>query len=270
MKTATLSILTVNFGSANQIKTLWQSLQGFPPSMEWEWIIVDNPTKKGTDGALLEQLFANEDRVHVIQLATNLGYGGGNDEGFRFCQGEFLAILNPDTEVREGTMDVLLSVLKTEKKAGVVVPVLKTKDGKVLENCRKFPSLMGLVGRRIFGSQILSAAPKGAPRETDWAQGSFWILRRDTFEKLKGFDPRFFLFLEDTDFCRRIWLSGFRVLQVPTAIAGHSPNRLSGGNIFKALCRRTFWVHLVSVVKYFSKWAGVAKNRENYLSDTTP
>ena len=249
-----LSLLTVNFGSFERIEALWKSIQKFPPSVEWEWIIVDNPTKKGGDGIRLDKFFEKEKRVHVIQLAENLGYGGGNAEGFRFCQGETLAILNPDIEVLKETINTLLSALKQEKNAGIVVPVLKTREGEILENCRKFPSLWGLITRRLFGSQILKKVPKEDIRETEWAQGSFWVLQRDIFEKLNGLDPRFFLFLEDTDFCRRVWKKGFRVLQIRSAVAIHSPNRLSGGNIFNALCRKTFWIHLESVVKYFLKW----------------
>lgn len=259
MKSPILSLLTVNFGSVDRIKSLWDSLQKFSPSVEWEWIVVDNPTQKGEDGVILTEFFAKEPRVHVIQLSQNLGYGGGNAEGFRFCRGEFLAILNPDTTVQKKTLDILLETLKKEKKAGVIVPVLKTEDEQVLENCREFPSFLGLIKRRLFGSQILKSAPKGGVRETHWAQGSFWVMRRDLFENLNGFDPRFFLFLEDTDFCRRVWKSGFRVLQNPTAIAGHSPNRLSGGNIFCSLFRKTFWIHVSSAVKYFVKWCGRGK-----------
>ncbi len=251
-----ISLLTVNFGSFDRIEALWNSIQKFPPSVEWEWIIVDNPTKKGGDGLLLEKFFTKERRVHVIQLAENLGYGGGNAEGVRFCQGEFLTILNPDIEVQKETFDLLLSVLKQEKKAGIVVPVLKTQEGDILENCRKFPSFFGLIKRRLFGSQILKTTLKEGIHEIEWAQGSFWVLRKDLFETLNGFDPRFFLFLEDTDFCRRVWKKELRVLQVRSAVAIHSPNRLSGGNIVKALCRKTFWIHLTSVVKYFWKWVG--------------
>jgi GT2 family glycosyltransferase len=254
MNSPLLSILTVNFGSSHRIQHLWKSLQAFPPSVSWEWIIVDNPTKKGGDGERLAAFFKKEARVHVIQLAKNLGYGGGNAEGFRFCRGEILAILNPDTLVQKGTLDILLASLKSEKKAGIVVPILTTHDGKILENARKFPSFVGLIKRRLFGSQILSSVPRGKAREIEWAQGSFWVLRRSLFEQLSGFDPRFFLFLEDTDFCRRVWKAGFRVLQVPMAVAGHSPNRLSGGNIFSAIFRKTFWIHLTSAVKYFAKW----------------
>lgn len=259
MNSPLLSILTVNFGSSHRIQQLWQSLQAFPPSESWEWIIVDNPTKKDEDGELLAEFFKTEARVHVIPLAENVGYGAGNSEGFRFCRGEILAILNPDTLVQKGTLDILLAALKSEKKAGIVVPILTTRNGKILENARKFPSFAGLIKRRLFGSQILSSIPSGKVREIEWAQGSFWVLRCCLFEQLNGFDPRFFLFLEDTDFCRRVWRAGFRVLQVLDSVAGHSPNRLSGGNIFGAIFRKTFWIHLVSAVKYFGKWRGGGK-----------
>ena len=254
MKLLGLSILTVNFGSSDRIEDLWSSIQKFPPSCDWELIIVDNPTKKGGDAKLLEKKFANEKNVHVIKMSQNMGYGGGNGAGARFCHGEFLAILNPDTLVTKGVFDELIGTLKKEKEAGIVVPVLKTDGVQILENCRKFPTFWGLLKRRMFGADPMELTPKSGVRETDWAQGSFWVLRRDLFEELDGFDDRFFLFLEDTDFCRRVWLKGLRVLQVCSAIAGHSPNRLSGGNVFKALRRKTFWIHLDSALKYFKKW----------------
>lgn len=222
--------------------------------MEWEWVIVDNPTKKGGEGEKLEKMFAKEKRVHVIQMAQNLGYGGGNAAGARFCHGEYLGILNPDTLVTENVFEKLIAALEKEKDAGIVVPVLMPDDVNILENCRDFPTFSGLLKRRLFGAEPMEMTPKRGVRETDWAQGSFWVLQRELFEKMQGFDERFFLFLEDTDFCRRVWQEELRVLQVCGAIAGHSPNRLSGGNVFKALLRKTFWIHLVSAVRYFWKW----------------
>ena len=96
---AKLSIITVNFGSAGKVVNLYESILKFPPNLKWELIIIDNPTKKGGDGNFLAEKFAGNSQVHVIQLAENLGYGEGNNEGVKFAEGEFLAICNPDTEV---------------------------------------------------------------------------------------------------------------------------------------------------------------------------
>jgi GT2 family glycosyltransferase len=76
---------------------------------------------------------------------------------------------------------------------------------------------------------------------------------------LNGFDDRFFLFLEDTDLCRRTWDAGYRVLQVPTVNAFHEQKRLSGEGLFASMRKKTFWIHVLSVLKYFWKWKGVKK-----------
>lgn len=252
-----LSIVTVNFGSADRIKTLWKSLEQFSPSCEWEFIVVDNPTKKGGDAEALEQFFVDEERVHLIRLAHNHGYGGGNAEGVRFARGELLAILNPDVEILAETWTPLLEAVQNPN-VGIAVPVLQTQDGKILENCRRFPSPAGLLWRRIRGTAGVPAksGEKKSAVPTDWSQGSFWVLEKKLFEEIGGFDPRFFLFLEDTDFCRRVWERGKKIVQVTNSHAIHSPNRLSGGNLLKSLGRKTFWIHLQSAVKYFWKWRG--------------
>jgi len=260
VKKAELSIVTVNFGSADKVLNLYQSIVKNPPSVPWELIIVDNPTKKGGDGEFLEKNFAGNSQVHVIKLAKNVGYGEGNNEGVKFSEGEFLAICNPDTEVLAGTFDKLLNVLASHKKVGIAVPVLQTKDGKILENCREFPTIWSLIKRRLFRKNPFSEnlpsplSQGGKIRKTDWAQGSFWVMKKEVYENFAGFDPRFFLFMEDIDFCRRLKKAGFEVVQVLDAIAIHSPNRLSGGFIGSAIFRKTFWIHLASAVKYFWKW----------------
>ncbi|MBT3348819.1 glycosyltransferase [bacterium] len=253
-----LSIVTVNFGSATKIRKLWSSLEKFPPEKNWEFIVVDNPTKSGDDGKILEKFFEKNERAHVIRLAENLGYGGGNAEGVRFARGEILAIVNPDVEILAETWTPLLHEIEN-KKTGIAVPVLETSDGKILENCRKFPSPIDLIRRRLFGKNATkniraSGTERARAIDADWSQGSFWVLRKNLFEKLNGFDPRFFLFLEDTDFCRRVGKSGKKIVQIPAARAIHSPNRLSGGNLLKSLGRKTFWIHLQSAAKYFWKW----------------
>ncbi len=255
MKSTRLSLVTVNFGSADKVKRLWDSIQKFPPSVPFEFVIVDNPTRKNQDAEKLKKLFEKEKNVHLVLLSENGGYGRGNAEGVRFASGEFLAIVNPDIEVEKDTLDVLLKTLQADKKNGIVVPLLKTHDGKILENARPFPNVGKLLKRRLFGTQIIEEKSQTKKvHEIDWAQGSFWILRKELFENLNGFDERFFLFFEDTDFCRRVWEKKLKVLQNPHAIAIHSPNRLSGGNIFKALGRKTFWIHVSSMLKYFWKW----------------
>ncbi len=252
--TPELSLITVNFGSANKVQALWKSLQKFPPSQPWEFIVVDNHSARN-EGTELEDFLKEFPNAHVIKLSQNTGFGMGNEEGIAFAKGHTIAIVNPDIEVRNGTFDALNNVLEQETKVGIVTPILETHDGNPSPNTWDFPSPKKLIRRRLFGDTPLQIPQKVTP--VPWAQGSFLMMKKEFFtQTLGGFDHRFFLFLEDTDICRRCWEAGFRVLQVPTAKAFHGDKRLSGKGLWQSLRKKTFWIHIHSALKYFWKYRG--------------
>lgn len=251
-----LSIITVNYGSSEKIQNLRDSLLRFPPSQTWEWIVVDNASARN-DGDKLDEILKDIPQAHLVKLQKNIGFGGGNQEGVHFAHGEILAFINPDIEVEEKCLDTLLEELQEEKR-GIVTPQLQNQDGKKLENTWDFPTMWGLASKRLFGNHSQHQEFSEA-HSVPWAQGSFLVLKKELFGKLGGFDDRFFLFFEDTDLCRRTWEMGFHVVQVPEAKAIHSEHRLSGKDIFGSLLRKTFWIHVVSMMKYFWKWRGKKK-----------
>jgi N-acetylglucosaminyl-diphospho-decaprenol L-rhamnosyltransferase len=249
--TPEISIITVNFGSASKVKALWKSLQEFSPSVSWEFVVVDNHSARN-EGEELETFLKDFENAHVIKLARNTGFGVGNEEGIKFAKSEIIAIVNPDIEIQSGTFDELLKELRTEK-VGILTPIMETHDKNPLPNTWNFPSPLGLLSRRLFGKKETIIPVETSPVE--WAQGSFLMMQKSFFtETLKGFDHRYFLFLEDTDLCRRCWETGHRVLQVPTAKAFHGDKRLSGKGIWQSLKKKTFWIHILSALKYFWKY----------------
>lgn len=252
-----LSLITVNYRTESKVRALCASLERFPPSREWELLVVDN--NSGTKRfETLQQSLAELEHVHVIGLSENIGFGRGNEEGLRFADGEIVTFINPDIEVLDGTLDILLDVLESDKQIGLVTPLLTSHSGTLLKNTWAFPSLWSLLRKRLFKStppKISLTKPFPVP----WAQGSFLMMRRAVFDSLGGFDHRFFLFLEDTDLCRRVWASGKRILHVPRAKAIHEEKRLSGEGLFTSMKKKTFWIHVVSAIKYFWKWRGKKK-----------
>lgn len=244
-----LSIITVSYGQAQQVRALLQSLKKFPPSVAWELLVVDNHSPKPQQYDFLK----SEKNTHLIELHHNIGFGKGNEEAVRFAQGNILAFINPDVEVQKNCLDELLTALKKEKNIGITAPVLCTKDGRPLENTWDFPTFWGLLRRRLWKSPEIQKHNQENIKDVDWAQGSFLVMQKDFFCAL-GFDHRFFLFFEDTDLCRRTWRKKKKVVQVPTARAYHTEHRLSGGHILTALFKRTFWIHLGSACKYFWKY----------------
>jgi GT2 family glycosyltransferase len=247
-----LSIITINYNSADFILKLWNSLEKFVDN-SFELIIVDNNSSVQN----LKKLdkISQEKNVHLIKLQNNIGFGAGNNEGVKFAQGKFIAIVNPDIELIDNPFPNLLKALKSDKKNGIAVPQLFSPNGVPQENIRKFPTIFSLLSRRIF-SQEKSFKPFRKNKSIDWGQGSFLLTSYENFIKVGGFDDFYFLFLEDTDLCRTYWENNLRVVAVPSSKAHHQSERLSGGHFWVACWKKTFWIHLWSAVKYFWKWRG--------------
>lgn len=257
--TSELSIITVNYGGSKEVLNLWKSIQACAQDIDYEFIVVDNASPN-QDVKNLEKGFKNTN-VHLIVLNQNLGFGGGYSEGIKFANGKFIAIVNPDITLTKSSLKPLLATLKSEKNAGLVAPKLLNSDGSTQQTARHFPTLWIMFGRRLaigfdgaYDSEKQWYQNKKI-QAVDWVQGSFMGLKKEIFvDQLHGFDPRFFLFLEDTDLCRRLWKQKLRVLFVPEAVAFHGENRLSGGNLWKAWRKKTFWIHISSALKYFWKY----------------
>ena len=133
-----LSIITINYNSADFILKLWNSLEKFVDN-SFELIIVDNNSSVQN----LEKLdkISQEKNVHLIKLQNNIGFGAGNNEGVKFAQGKFIAIVNPDIELINNPFPNLLKALKSDKKMELsyrnyFLPTVSRK--KILENFQLF------------------------------------------------------------------------------------------------------------------------------------
>ena len=254
--TPVLSLITVNYGHLAQIERLVASLRADNSSLAWELLIVDNasPHDQGTS---LEEKFHSQPNIHVFTLESNRGFGSANNYAVRFAKGDIITFINPDVEVLPGCMEAIFSESE-QRKSAICTPVLQNPDGTLQENTRDFPRPKELFFRRIFGTGNTGTAPSKV-QAVPWAHGSFLTLHKDFFTReLKGFDPRFFLFFEDMDLCRRAWVKGTGVYQVPAARAVHGEHRLSGGMFLIAIFKKTFWYHLSSAWKYYRKYRGRA------------
>ena len=91
-------------------------------------------------------------------------------------------------------------------------------------------------------------------QEVDLITGAFMMMPKKVFDQIRGFDDRYFLFMEDFDLCRKVQLAGYKVVYYPKAIAMHYHKRLSEGSFFKLLFKKISWIHFHSALKYHWKW----------------
>ena len=260
-----------------------------------EVIVVDNHSETDSIGILRTQL-PKDPRVRIAETKKNLGYGKGNNFGARYATGEYLLIINPDNVPPPDTLAKMVGIMERDPTIGILAPKLVFPSGVVRDSARAFPSVTDVFIKRTVlkylfpnrlaaytqshlgrgtvegGRGIARYAPTDASetqytrsvspsREVDWVAGACLLLRRSFYEELGGFDPRFFLFFEDIDLCRRTWAAGKRVVYDASIVVSDREHRLSEGGMMTLFTKRTVRWHLMSAMRYFWKWRGIVVDR---------
>ncbi len=225
-------------------------------------IVIDNHSNDDSIGILRNRL-GHLPQVRIIEANRNAGFGGGYGYGIRQVTGTYVLINNPAKILQPGALAKMIERLGKDPTIGIIAPKLVHDDGSVRASARAFPQLMDVIAKRSFpGSDhsknvrryLQSDASPDKERETDWVIGGCMILRRSVLEEMKGFDPRFFLFFEDIDLCRRVRRSGKRILYFPEAIATDRKQRYSDMPLWQLPFKKAGRAHIASAVKYFWKW----------------
>ena len=180
-----------------------------------EIIVMDNASSDGT-ADLVEATFP---AVRVIRSATNVGFGQGNNLAAAQAQGTILAFLNPDTVVEPGWLDALIAALDASPQVGLATSkILLREDPEHINTCGGEMHLTGLHLCRGMGqarAELAECATVGA------VSGAAFVVRRELFQQLGGFDGSFFLYMEDTDLSFRVRLAGYTCLYVPDSVIYH-------------------------------------------------
>lgn len=185
-----LSIIVVNYKSDNYLD---DCLRSIGESSLWEIIIVDNNK-------------------------TNVGYGAGCNKGAKMANGRYLLFLNPDTKIVGDSLKKMIDFMKENPDVAVLGPKLYEKDGKTrqLSFCR-FPDPITaiFVYSPLKSTLIGKCFWKRFIAGVDAVSGAALLVRKEVFEKVKGFDERYFLYFEENDLCLRIKKLGMKIVFFP-------------------------------------------------------
>jgi GT2 family glycosyltransferase len=208
------SIILVNYNGGQQVLECLRSLQAEREEGR-EIIVVDNASLDGSPRRIQEAF----PHVKLIRSAANLGFGGGSNLGARYAGGHYLAFLNPDTLVEPGWLEALRRALEANPETGMATAciLLRGRQG-VINTCGNDVHLSGLTLCRGMGQPRQAYA---SPAEVGAVSGAAFLVRRELFEELGGFDASFFLYMEDTDLSLRVRLAGWRIVYVPQAVVHH-------------------------------------------------
>jgi GT2 family glycosyltransferase len=224
-----ISVIIVNWNSKEFVRQCLRSLQQHCPTTSFEVIVVDGASFDGC-GQMLAKEFPE---VRFVQSQENLGFGRCNNLGAQQARGQALLFLNPDTELLEDSLAVLLSRLRSLPQAGAVGCKLLNKDRSLQTSCvQSFPTVLNQVidshflrsrfpRWHLWGMQALYQG-HDEPAEVEVISGACMMIDRMVFEKVAGFSDEFFMFGEDLDLCFKIRNAGFKVYCAPeTSIVHH-------------------------------------------------
>ena len=138
------------------------------------------------------------------------------------ARGEFCLLLNEDSELQPGAVPALIGALRSDRQAAVAGAQLLSPDGSPVPCAWRLPSGRTALAGALFLHRRYTVESGGdATRPVGWVQSSAMLVRRQAALEVGGFDPNFFVYSDETDFCKRLSDAGWRILHVPSARAIH-------------------------------------------------
>jgi N-acetylglucosaminyl-diphospho-decaprenol L-rhamnosyltransferase len=222
-----LAIIVVSANDAGWLQACLSSVYAHAGGVEVEVIVVAN----GCTDATRELVCRGFPRARLID-APNHGFAAGNNRGLECADARYVLLLNPDTEILDGTFAQLLSALEARPHVGIAGVRQVAADGALHPTIRRFPSVPRALGEalgserwwwrpRWAGERVLDRAAYARERECDWMTGSFLLARREALLAAGLLDERFFLYCEEPDLCLRVRRAGWRVRYLPTMTIRH-------------------------------------------------
>jgi len=251
-----LSIVIVNWNTKNLLLQCLTSIYGKIGEQGIEVFVVDNGSSDGSREVVQEEF----PDVKLIQNEENLGFAVANNKALRLSKGKYLLLLNPDTQVKEGTVEKLVSFMEIHPDAGITGAQLLNSDGSKQNSIANFPSLATellskSLLRRLFPKQFPGKERENPnPIEVESVIGACMMVKRDAMEQVGLLDEDYFLFLEETDWCLRMKKAGWKIYYVPQAEIVHLQGK--SANLVRAKAKIEYYR---SLYLFFEKHRGAVQ-----------
>lgn len=241
-----VSIIIVNYNGLTLLDQCLESLEKFTNDVSYEIIVVDNNSTEGNVSAVVNK-YKN---TFLIENEKNLGYGAANNIGSRRAKGKYLLILNNDVLFIESSIKLIMDFVKKGTREVIVGCRLLNNDSTYQISVSAFPTIWNTVGENFFLYKIFPRSKLlnkyyfnyielQETQPVDVVKGAFLFFSKESFEKLNGFDERFYFYSEETDFCYRFKKEIGEVLYYPFTSVIHFGGATTDDNLwykFKNQC----------------------------------
>lgn len=222
-----LSIVIVNWNTGDLLRqclhTIADTTKTWPPATV-ETFVVDNASQDDSVArARIEHPWAQ-----IVENKKNVGFAGGNNQAFPLCSGRYVLLLNPDTKLMPGALEVLVAFMDTHLDAGACGPLLLNADGSLQPSCQPMLTPGREFWRLTFLDRLWPRATypqhrwdRERPHRVEVIKGACLLLRHQALKQVGLFDERYFMYTEEIDLCYRLMQAGWKLYWVPKAQVIH-------------------------------------------------
>jgi len=220
-----LDVAIVSYRCRDLLRACLASLEQHAPACPVSTCVVDNASGDGTAAMVVHEF----SHVTLIESETNRGFAAATNAAIRRGSAPYVLVLNPDTELRAGTLERLLDLMENRPEVGIAGCRLELEDGTFDHASRRsFPTLLGALGHftgigrvRRSGPLAQYRAPDVERGPVDAVNGAFMLSRRSALEQVGLFDERYWMYMEDLDLCYRLKQAGWVTWYEPSVSALH-------------------------------------------------
>lgn len=216
-----LALITVSTNEAQWLRPCLTTVFAHLGDVSADVVVVDNESHDGT-----ADLVAMEFPDARVVRSRNYGFSHANNRALMTCNARYVLFLNPDTEILDGTFAELVRMLDARPSVGLVGVRQMTAEGRLDTTIRRFPNALRALGDALsaerlprrphwLGERELDPASYEREFACDWTSGSFMLVRREAIESAGYLDERYFMYSDETDFCRRIKTAGWEIRHLP-------------------------------------------------------
>jgi len=189
-----------------------------PSDLEHEILVLDNASDDGSADAVR----ALDRDIRLIALDRREGKAANDSRLLQEARGEYCLLLNEDSELQPGAVAALLGALQSDRDAAAAGAQLLSPDGREVPCAWRLPSAETALAGAFFLHRRYTVESGGTgTRPVGWVQSSAMMVRREAAEHVDWLDPDFFVYSDETDFCKRLSDAGWKILYVPSARAIH-------------------------------------------------
>ncbi len=256
-----LSVIIVNYNTRDYLRACLASIEAQRGDLAVEVIVVDNTSQDGS----VAMIRAEFPRVLLIEPGVNTWFTGGNNLGVERAQGEFVLLLNADTLIQPGMLPTMIAYLRAQPNVGALTCQQRhMTDGSILRICSQVPQYLDLLLGYTFLGAILAAWRdrrrarmwyagwgRDSTRAVEVIPGSCFLMPRDLWRRLGGFDARLKLYFPEDDLCQRIMADGRAIHFVAEAVLRHEEHAST-----RQVQRLSSRVYFDDLIAFTRKWHG--------------